>query len=168
MPVEVLLLLFVFIVLPLIEQAVRKARQERERAASGGRAPAPARPAPVRRVPDDWDEEEEEEEMVVVARPQVPPPLPPAPVAAQPVPRQGPPRPPPPRPAPVRRPLPREVRLAQISRMRQMADAGPPAAATVQRRHALPLPELRTTRSLRRAIVLQAVLGPCRANDPYI
>jgi len=176
---EVLLLLFVFLVLPLIEGMVRKARVKREQA-EGRSAPSRSAPRqtspPVPRPPppawdEDEDEEEEEDEVVVVARPQAPPPLPrPLPPVRQPV-RQ-----------PVRPPMRLPVRRAPVAPPAELVLARQARAARLQ--HAVTdqrqregahrrRPHARTTRALSRpssvrdAIVLSTVLGPCRANDPY-
>jgi hypothetical protein len=170
MSVEVLLLLFIFLVLPLIEQLVRKARQKQEeagRSAPAGTAPRPQ--APRRPEPDAWDEEEDEEdEVVVVAPPRVPSSRPPASVRRPPVPVRH-------QPPPVRRPVPaaappevpREVLLARQARARLRLDEtgrSDLALAQSQRRRVY-IPELHGAHSLRRAIVLTAVLGPCKANE---
>lgn len=168
---EILLLMLVFIVLPLIEQAIKNARQKRDDGAAPRRQGPPARPAPPRAPePFDEDEDEEDEEPAWVARPPVPPPLPPTP---PPAPRQAP-RPAPaahraPPPARVVPPVPVEVLRAQRARLERLAVSASPelASGAARRQRRVRLPELRRPASLKRAIVLQAVLGPCRANDPH-
>ncbi|MDP1571207.1 MAG: hypothetical protein Q8L86_14530 [Vicinamibacterales bacterium] len=175
MSFEVLLLLFVFLVLPLIEGMVRKARIRREqaegRSAPGRQAPREGAP-PVRRPPPPpaWDDDEEEEdEVVVVARPQAPPPLPPVrPPMRQPA------RPPVHRaPAPVRATaaMPAELVLARRARdarlQRATLDQREREHAHRRRPHARTIRALSRPSSVRAAIVLSTVLGPCRANDPY-
>lgn len=164
MSFEALLLLLVFIVLPLIEQAIRNARRKREGGAPAARrepAPQPAR-APQAPGPFDEDEENDDEE-AFATRPPAPPQRPtprPAPGPAPVVHRPSPP------PAP---PVPADVLLAARARLDRLAPSASPelAAGRARRLRRVRLPELRRPASLKRAIVLQAVLGPCRANDPH-
>jgi hypothetical protein len=171
MSIEVLLLLVIFFVLPLIEQLVRNRRRRQTGAGpQAPRPPAPQRPPPKRHPAgqphrDAWDEEEDEGDIAVVPAPPRAPTPPPVPAPRpQPQVRQV------PRPPVLRAPKPREpleVLLARRARAATAPFLAPgPEAAKVRRRHAL-VPELRERATLRRAVVLAAVLGRCRAIDPY-
>lgn len=172
---EALLLLFVFLVLPLLKGLIRKARVRREQAEGRSapsrqaprQAPRQASPPVPRPAPPAWDEDEDEEEkedeVVVVARPQAPPPLPP------PIP-------------PVRQPLRPPVRRAPVAPVAELVLARQARAARLQRAvtdqrqredahrrrpHAGTIRALSRPSGVRAAIVLSTVLGPCRANDPH-
>jgi hypothetical protein len=180
MSFEILLLLFVFLVLPLLEQLVRNARKRHEQAAPPDAATRPPRPeAPRRPMPEEWDEALEEEEEVVPVR--VPPPPPPVTrPAPEPVRQPAPPvqrvpagaRPKMPRDIFRGRPAPpREVLLARQAREARLrtaaADPGDPHVLRRRRRRARLAGELAHPAGLRRAVVFMTVLGPCRANEPY-
>ncbi len=150
MSLELLILLALFTLLPIIEQAWRKHREARERArrrALGLPPVPPPLPPPIPRIPpghaplptrtDAFDEDDESDVEVLRHTPQPRP----VPIPIQVVPR--------PAAAPLKMPVRRAV-------------------APLARRRAVPLREImRDPGAVRRGIVLMTVLGPCRANAPY-
>jgi hypothetical protein len=170
MSVESLIFLAIFFLLPLIERLVERNRRKRQPAPPERHdeldpmQPAPPRPRPRAEAP-------------APSRP-VPPP-PPVPVETRrPEPEYRPAPPQPKRPAarprlPVRQPepevMPAEVLRAVRSRERAIAQRAATAAATLARRPPAGAARqavgriLRNPRSLRRAIVIATILGPCKA-----
>jgi hypothetical protein len=143
MSIELLVLLFVFIVLPLLQQLIRAARQRDQ--PTPRRTPAQP-PSAYEPEMEEWEEMEEME----------PPPrvlLPPAPAVPW-------------LPATEQHKLfeamtvPARPPARAASRLATPA----PAARRSARRHKL-VASLRKPRDLRNAFVLTTILGPCRANE---
>lgn len=164
MSAEALILIALFTLLPLAEQAWKKwqakreadarrsapGRPERPRVAAPGPPPLPRTPPGHMPLPlpgaagHDEDEEADEEVMVAaeppVQRPVLPPPLP--------------------RPARPSRPVP-------ASRTGAAAARRPTVAAAAPLRRDSWREALKHDDELRRGVVLLTVLGPCRAQHPY-
>ena len=143
MPIELLVLLFVFIVLPLLQQLMRAARQQHQR--TPGRAAAEP-PSDYEPETEEWDEMEEMEPPVQVLLPRMPA-----------VPRL---------PATEQHKLYHAMTVPARPPARAATGlvARPPAARRSVQRHKL-VASLRKPRDLRRAFVLATILGPCRANE---
>lgn len=188
MSIELILAIFFFGLLPLIERAIRAARERQEPPpqgpppypspedvrASGRRAPRqidPREAAPYDESP--YDEPPYEEAPYEEAPYEVPPYVPPAPEAA--------PYEVPPVPARAQRAatavagVPKAVRLraseVPISRAtahdRRTADAFDRPRERRRRRGGRVADLLHTEAGLKRAFVMMTVLGPCRAFVPY-
>ena len=155
MSLEVLVLLALFTLLPIIEQAWRKHREARERARRRalGLPPVPPpvpvphqMPPPIPRVPpghaplpanrDAFDDDEED-----------------APVLVRPTPR--------PRPKPIRPTVPRSPVVPRVTAQVRTLDP------RTRHQRAYLRGIARDGAAVRRGIVLMTVLGPCRANAPY-
>jgi hypothetical protein len=137
MSIELIVLLFVFVVLPLLQQLIRAARQMDQR--TPGRAAA--------ETASEYEPETEEWEELE------PPPrvlLPPTPAVPRPTARE------------QHKLLPVPARPPAQAATRRAAPA--PAARRSARRHKL-VASLRNPRGLRNAFVLATILGPCRANE---
>jgi len=141
MSIELIVLLFVFVVLPLLQQLIRAARQMDQR--TPGRATAePA--SEYEPESGEWEELETPPRVL----------LPPTPVA---VPR-----------LPAREQHKLFEAMPVPARPPAQAAARPatpaPSARRSARRHKLAA-SLRSPRGLRNAFVLATILGPCRANE---
>jgi hypothetical protein len=138
MSIELIVLLFVFVVLPLLQQLIRAARQMDQR--TPGRAAEPA--SEYEPETEEWEEWEPPPRVLLPPTPAVPR----LPAREQHKLFEAMPVPAPPAQAAARRSAPA------------------PAARRSARRHKL-VASLRNPRGLRNAFVLATILGPCRANE---
>lgn len=152
MSIEGLILFFVFVIMPLLQQWREKQRRQQSRSqprraeAPAGRAPGPGRTGRTTAPPD-----EDEVEDAWRGWEELEAPAPPPPVPATRVP----------------------VRTAPAVERRQQRPARPATPAPVPPRPKVRAPRARpavtwaTQAGLRQAVVQMTVLGPCRANQPY-
>ena len=183
MSIELILAIFFFGVLPLIERAIRGARERQEPPPQG----PPPYPSPEdirtsgRPAPRDYEareampyddppyEEATDEEAPYEAPPYVPPPRESAPYEVPPVPARA------QRAATAVAGVPKAVRQraseVPISRAtahdRRTADAFDRPRERRRRRGGRVADLLHTEAGLKRAFVMMTVLGPCRAFSPY-
>jgi len=140
MSIELIVLLFVFVVLPLLQQLIRAARQMDQR--TPGRAAAETA-SEYEPETEEWEELETPPRVLLPPTPAVPR----LPAREQHKLFEA-------MPVPARPPAQAAARLA----------APAPAARRSPRRRKL-VTSLRNPRGLRNAFVLATILGPCRANE---